>query len=864
MTQNPLHPYIEIGNEFRHDEEHVQIHAQLLKKLHGRITRSFQQDEKFPNRNYLITGRRGSGKSTFLENLLELLLDNQKTHAIDAKIRFAKLLQYDPSASNGGDNYFILSVFAALKTELNELDTCKCTRKVFPNIERCRELVSQLSRGLSRLSHGKAPLSDLTEDVVSELTLMEPGRDEYIRELLAQLITEMCKMKCISAYIITIDDSDTSSHQCFRVMEALRLYLNHPQIVVLMTGDKNMLLERIREHHFKEFDTNYHQYESQRKDIRMSAVVSHAGQYLLKLFPLYNQHELQNLLTLSRKSEPIILHVRYGSDHVTPLREIVTRAFSITISENITEIKAFVDQFFCLPLRAILQILKYWTDDGLWNILFSDEDPSTQHSSSEKYSDKQCVAYSVRMALKRVLQTELGSSRYNFESLLADDGRTFFSLMLHHCRDMDDLEHGFYLSGDMGSTKEDHYVTMLLAVTFGKIIKNLDGFISYLLYGPATVTLYAKAAEQYRHSSLAQNSNDINRLQNLFDNYLHVGSWQSATRWARHANMIWCYDENYEGIHSGILRLRHHKHIAQLKSCSESNLKNLSTIFHKYVTTALPSQKQVSDNLYEFFNNGNHPLPLQLEIKKLKDEFFKLMALSVSMSRSDERDNSYFISIYSFLAFVLKCLNTYKENYAYYATQNAADIDTRVHLALTKMISKTIPIKSCRSPEWLIEKQKGNIYNARHNDRIINLLLPKEKIDFYLFMSHALAYEICCWCKKSLTHEAVRDDLTPSKMGTMWSNLYYALKKCGHLINLEALKPVYETNSSNIALENYTGHISAFLKSIRFFIKFINLPTKDTLSTKYRHQIAEFPLTLHLQRAVDDFAKKLHEKSNQH
>ncbi len=826
MTQNPLHPYIEIGNEFRHDEEHVQIHAQLLKKLHGRITRSFQQDEKFPNRNYLITGRRGSGKSTFLENLLELLLDNQKTHAIDAKIRFAKLLQYDPSASNGGNNYFILSVFAALKTELNELDTCKCTRKVFPNIERCRELVSQLSRGLSRLSHGKAPLSDLTEDVVSELTLMEPGRDEYIRELLAQLITEMCKMKCISAYIITIDDSDTSSHQCFRVMEALRLYLNHPQIVVLMTGDKNMLLERIREHHFKEFDTNYHQYESQRKDIRMSAVVSHAGQYLLKLFPLYNQHELQNLLTLSRKSEPIILHVRYGSDHVTPLREIVTRAFSITISENITEIKAFVDQFFCLPLRAILQILKYWTDDGLWNILFSDEDPSTQHSSSEKYSDKQCVAYSVRMALKRVLQTELGSSRYNFESLLADDGRTFFSLMLHHCRDMDDLEHGFYLSGDMGSTKEDHYVTMLLAVTFGKIIKNLDGFISYLLYGPATVTLYAKAVEQYRR---AQRKHDINTLEKLkicFDNYLHVGSWRSATRWARHANMIWCFDPGFEGIHSGILRLRHHNKVQLLRSYAEKQLKEIQN-------TAKTDKEQA-------FNR-----------------FAGLVALGISTSHSNERDNSYFISVYSFLAFILKCLNVYNDHMVDLSDddiKHKKQPKSKTYRIITNIISRCLPIKSCRNPEWLIDKHKNGEQDKSFNHENLYVSFGNKEERKLLFkFALLLAKRIYNWCVESMADNNRKDDLTPSKMGGIWSNMYYGLKQVGYQIDIKILRTIYANGKVNDRLENYRGHLEQFKSAISFFIQSLQRNDADTLSNWYRKQILNFPLTQSLANAYNDF-----------
>lgn len=842
MSQKTHQVNIEIGKEFRHDEAAVQVHAQLLNKLHSRITRSFGTDKDYPNRNYLITGKRGSGKSTFLENLLKLLLDDFKTHSIDSKIRFDKLLEYDPSASTGGEHYFILNVFAALKTELNKLDTCNCSRNVYPHIEYCRDLVKKLSRGLARRSQGKNPLSDLTADVVSDLTLMEPDRDEYIRELFDKLITEMCDMKNISAYIITIDDSDTSSHQCFRVMEALRLYLNHPKIIVLMTGDKNMLLERIREHHFKEVDTNYHQCEEQRKDIRMSAVVSHAGQYLLKLFPLYNQHELQNLLTLSRKTEPIILHVKYSKDEKNdkgdwvkkeiskPLRDIVTTAFSLTISKNITEIKAFIDQFFCLPLRAILQILKYWTDDNLWDILFSNKKPDELNDKSKPYTNRQCVAYSVRMALKRVLQTEISSSRYNFESLLADDGRTFFSLMLKHCRDMGDLEHGFYLSGDMGDTKEDRSITMLLAVTFGKIVKNLNGFISYLLYGPATVTLYAKAVEQYRRSPRKQNISTLEKLQISFDNYLHVGSWQSATRWARHANMIWCYDPGFEGIHSGILRLRHPERVRDLSSYANQQL------------ALINKRDTVVDNNQAF------------------EHFQKLVALGISMSRSNERDNSYFISIYSFLAFILKCLNIYNDHKAnLFANDEESKMacEKQTRYIITTLISKCLPIKSCRNPEWLIDKHKNGEEDKSYNhESLISLFEDKEERKRLYNFSQSLAKLIYIWCAKSMEDNNRTDDLTPSKMGDIWSNLYYGLKQKAYHIDIDTLRDVYANGKVNERLKNYYGHLNHFASVIKYFTKNLDSDDDGTLSNWYRKQILTFPLTTKLETAFEEFCEQ--------
>lgn len=438
------------------------------------------------------------------------------------------------------------------------------------------------------------------------------------------------------------------------------------------------------------------------------------------------------------------------------------------------------------------------------------------------------------MALKRVLQTEISSSHYNFESLQADDGRTFFSLMLRHCRDMDDLEHGFYLSGDMGGTKEDRHITMLLAVTFGKIIQNLDGFISYLLYGPATVTLYAKAVEQYRRSPRKQNINTLDKLQHNFDNYLHVGSWQSATRWARHANMIWCYDAGFEGIHSGILRLRHPDYLKPLRTYAENMMEEIQSAY-----------------------NPDNPSP------KSHDSFSKIVSLAVSMSRSNERDNSYFISIYSFLAFILKCLNVYKEYSSNYTARdeknqenvNEEQIKKLTCNAIRKIISKSIPIKSCRNPEWLIDKQKSGEQDKSYNHESLELDFKNSDYRKYLLdEAKLLADEIFGWCQSNFTDEDMADDLTPSKMGDIWSNMYYGLKQKGY--NIDTLQPVYAKGRGNDRLKGYYGHLKQFKHVIDFFIESLNNTEQGTLGGWYRMRLREFPLTLKLKEAYHEFVTK--------
>lgn len=166
------------------------------------------------------------------------------------------------------------------------------------------------------------------------------------------------------------------------------------------------------------------------------------------------------------------------------------------------------------------------------------------------------IAWMVQVSLMHILQDEIRTYDSIHETLNVDTPRIYYSVLLRHCQNMDDLEHGFYLSGDMGMQREDKYITLLLAVSFKNLIKNLDGFISYIFFGPASVSLYAKAVEQLRREMEGKTPPEVEEMSRKFDSYLHIGSWDSPTRWARHANMIWCFDAGMEGIHSGILRLR--------------------------------------------------------------------------------------------------------------------------------------------------------------------------------------------------------------------------------------------------------------------------------------------------------------------
>lgn len=130
MPQSPsydVHLYLENDN-YRGIK--TLIHRQLLCEMTARISQDVLKSTEGvkSNLNYLITGVRGSGKSTFIEKLVDCL--RKKLDPFDrstnAPPRFTTeryigdtdishrniqtLCSFDPSAPVGGDNYFFLTV----------------------------------------------------------------------------------------------------------------------------------------------------------------------------------------------------------------------------------------------------------------------------------------------------------------------------------------------------------------------------------------------------------------------------------------------------------------------------------------------------------------------------------------------------------------------------------------------------------------------------------------------------------------------------------------------------------------------------------------------------------------------------------
>ena len=798
------------------------IHKQLLNKLTEQICGSvlrekqrrgkgsteqnindFRKNDNFPL-NYYIAGKRGSGKTTFLHQLGKKLKYNDYN---DVKIK--SLLWYDPSQSFGVPNDLFITVAAAIKTRMREL-ACEPYRQKEYNSNRyrfCEEKLDKLDKAIVRFSCEREALSGMSEYRASALSSEDPEMNNNVRENFRESMKLLCELEGVDAFVLVIDDVDIRTKQCCHVLEDLRLYLSNDYLIVLMAGDRESSLEHVRERFFKEYDIEYHRADKQGKEARMESIVSHAAQYFVKLFPVRQQFELRNLYTLMNANS-LELKLKYGGEEEF-LRIWVKDLFEIAISKNDIEVRSYVDTFMTLPLRNLIQIIEYWIREGMWVKLgqFKTADSDSVKNKARESEVEQIkqiksqIEFLVRSALNHSLHDQVQDFSNNYEAFDSDDERVYYAFLLHLCQQTGDYEHRvYYLSDEDELGPQYRYLTLVLAANLKRHIRDLKGFLSYLFYGPASAALYGKALGQFYAMKASKNPvlESEDDLRKNFEEYMRIGSWRNPSRWARHANMIWCYDPNNYLLHSGVFRI-----------CDQSELCMIQRFIH--------------DELHGMhYSLDRYPLEFTI-------------CFLVSVSKSGDQDDSLYVSIYSYLAYIFRCIEICEQGYGFDDGQKDGAVEYVDETAqqLRTMTLEYIPIESCRHPGWQIkESTRGMGYHCTDN---IVKLEDRKYDELYECMK-----KIVKWytdMQKLLKDRTAReDDITPHTMGDIWITFYQRVQIISH-----SAKPSDKTFEE--ARNIFNKIIECFKDE---FLTGKEMKTANSMTEFYKAAISSFPLTKYL------------------
>ena len=803
------------------------IHESVLREKQKRksedsLIEESRRDDNFPL-NYYISGKRGSGKTTFLRQLEEGLKYGDYD---DIKIKF--LHRYDPSKSFGVPNDLFITVTAAVKTRMRKLAHEPDRQKEYNSYRYrfCEEKLDKLDKAIIRFSQKKEALSDMSEYRASALSSEDPEMNNNIRENFRESMKLLCELEQADAFVLVIDDVDIRTKQCYNVLEDLRLYLSNDYLIVLMAGDRENNLEHVRERFFKEYDIEYHRADRQGREARIESIVSHAAQYFVKLFPMKQQFELRNLYILLNTHNASKLKIKYkGKEEL--LRVWVRQLFKIAISIDVFEAKSYADTLISLPLRNIIQILDYWIKNRMWERL------NAYHSNSDtnkKGKIAEQIELLVRTAINRSLHDQLPELSDNYEAFDLGDRSVYYALLLRLCQETGDLERGYYLSCESDCSSQYRFLILVLAANFRRQIRDIGGFLSYLFYGPASVALYGKALEQFmsfgkRGDSILKTQSDLKRN---FNEYLQVEKRMDPAQWAKRANMIWCRDYEGHHVHSGVVRIQKSETI-----------------------------KKIKEYLGEDNQDENH--------------FKKAIALIVSMNKSDGRDNSYYISLYSFLAFILGCVEACDKAFNIvrkirFQSEGEEKREKLTRVLLNQLFAQYFPIMTCKRPEWQIptyqeKEQKVHILLQYEDmsDQRDEQNLSSDHTPEGTHLYHLIG-EIIEWYTKIREDKADRwkkDDIRPQSMGALWSRFYGLLRT----ISQASDKNIAEKDVFPVAEENekpFESYLEVFHKATSILkpSKSINIERQVKATNYYMNCIYDFPLTKHFGLDIGEAAEE--------
>lgn len=350
-------------------EEENLIFGDAFKYLTDNVVRKVKDNTKFlethkeypaarkNNLCFFINGGRGMGKSTLLRALRHHLEKNSNN-----EIRL--LAKIDPTEL-GEKEHFFVHLLSEIFHLLNPEDR-KGLRQEYSDKE--KQLRKEAQRCIMDMSKGLQLISDMNGRVYAQ-----EDADFYIEECVEQcassaqlkdrfnhLLTLMCEICGVSAFLITVDDADMNFRKCKDVLELVRKYMLSPRLVFVFAGDLKLYSLVVRAMQLSHFGELSLQYDSLRENHRNQLLDNLEEQYLMKLFPAENRINLTHVSSFSLQREIHLSSSAFANDEKQSLHHFLRSNLAhLYASNHHSNVVPFIEG---QSIRSTLQLVKYWSD----------------------------------------------------------------------------------------------------------------------------------------------------------------------------------------------------------------------------------------------------------------------------------------------------------------------------------------------------------------------------------------------------------------------------------------------------------------------------------------------------------------------
>ncbi|MBB3938259.1 hypothetical protein [Aureimonas phyllosphaerae] len=328
----------------------------------------------------LVSARRGDGKTTFLTDILRLLQQGREEYRKvlpqgmgEDKIAILYPLGIvDPTLIETKQNIVVMvveKIEVAVKRAYR-LDE-SAMRGAYEDFKR---VLRELATGLPLLDGiGDSELFD--KDWADADYVLDRGLDKArsagaFERAFHRFVETACSFLGADAFVLAIDDVDTSFDRGWPVLEALRKYFATPRLKVIMAGDLRLCNLVVRQQQWKQISSKFFDIEQKVEGARsyvdqiVNMVDLLQDQYLVKIVRPENRVTLRPLLHYA--DYPGISFKASQSDPGVTVRETI---FMQRYARRLLGIRAGKDRALIrstllrLPLRSGLQVVS-----GAWEL----------------------------------------------------------------------------------------------------------------------------------------------------------------------------------------------------------------------------------------------------------------------------------------------------------------------------------------------------------------------------------------------------------------------------------------------------------------------------------------------------------------
>lgn len=489
-------------------EDNEYIHLQKLKNLTELILDTVKQNTKddtekdecshkckeewddnpvhiYQNPCFFIHGRRGSGKSIFLRGLRKKLIQDN-----DSPCQIALLANVDPTIFAESENFFIY-ILSRIMRILEEY-SCRsfCTRDENAyRLKKAYKLLRQMSEGLQLLSNPNGALNRNGDAAFFfEDSIRNSASSDMLKRRFHELVGIICKLKCVKALLLTIDDADLNFGKCSEILETTRKYMFSPRMIIVFAGDLNLYSHAIRGLHLDHFNTRNLDYDDTRKAHRANLLDHLENQYITKFTPVEHRVELTGIDEALFFNNKESITLKYKNEEYRLIQYL--RCYLNLIYPRI----AYYDVYNLLldqPIRTLFQLLKHW----IQFIPYAAEIPS----------DRQHKAYDyLAEGLGRVFSQSLIKHHIDFSELHKSNSTELLKEILIHIGKLGISPGSSQLIPTVGDTS-DKEVTLFLNAEAVRYISSYYHFIYYTLF-IYTMLQYMRCMPEFKYTQDSLNT----------------------------------------------------------------------------------------------------------------------------------------------------------------------------------------------------------------------------------------------------------------------------------------------------------------------------------------------------------------------